>query len=284
MCNYNMSATLEKSITTIASQLNEQFEIIVVDDGSSDDSLDVLSKLQKKFPIIKIVKLTRDSKRKLGATRNISIENATGEYVLLHIDCDDVYGPHIIDFTIAFHQIEQIQKNDFLLSGQHVNMAKRSFLLKHGPYRNIFYTEDRDMWSRLAAINAYIPFQHVNFVERLPKTKRDRALRSFVYTWRIMQNDFRSGSTLFGYVKDELTKRSSFTTKLRIYRLAILIPVWVSAKCHEQLVIPENMNSSEKIVEYRRNNSGTLTQLLQKAGKEPDFSQMSPNGKSIFGE
>jgi glycosyltransferase involved in cell wall biosynthesis len=277
-----MADTLETSITSVAEQLNEQFEIIIVDDGSTDNSVGVLRQLKDQFPMIRIVELQRDPKRMLGATRNISVENANGEYVLLHIDCDDIYGAHIVDYTNVFHQIEQCIERDILLSGQHINMGKRSFLMEHGPYRNIFYTEDRDMWIRFASFDAHVPFDHINFVTRLPKTKRGNAWRSLVYTWRMIQNDFRSGATLFSFFKNEYKKANTLSFKLLVYRAAIVLPVYISSKFHEKILIPENMNTSEKVLAYRNKTRGSFSEIMARFNRKPDYSGLSEGAEKIF--
>ena len=46
ICNFNMNNTLKSSLETILLQLNEEFEVVVVDDGSSDDSLNTLFELK----------------------------------------------------------------------------------------------------------------------------------------------------------------------------------------------------------------------------------------------
>ena len=82
---------------------------------------------------------------------------------MLHIDADDVWEPYINSFVYLFHKLEKLIKKDVLLSGSQINIAKRKFLMKHGPYRNTHRAQDRDMWHRLAAIDAYIPVDHIIF-------------------------------------------------------------------------------------------------------------------------
>ena len=176
MVNYNMADTIYRAVSSVALQLTSEFEIVLVDDGSSDRSLEVMDSLQTRFPFIRIVPLQRDRNRKLGETRNISIREARGEYCLLHIDCDDVYEHHLISWIAVFHQIEKAAGDGILLAGQHINMARRSELMKHGPYINIFRGEDRHMWSRFAAMNKLWIFDHVDFATRLPKQQNKNFL------------------------------------------------------------------------------------------------------------
>ena len=112
-----MARTLGKALRSIFEQINpERYEVVLVDDGSNDNSVEVVRALQKEFSNLKLVCLKRDPKRKLGFTRNISIQEANGKYVLLHLDCDDITAPHIQDFVTIFHKIERGMKTDFVLT------------------------------------------------------------------------------------------------------------------------------------------------------------------------
>jgi len=285
MCNYNMADTLEQSLTSIAAQLDERFEIIVVDDGSNDNSHEVIEKIAIKFPFIRLIKLQRDVNRRLGITRNVSIENAKGTYVLLHLDCDDVYGPYIKDFCEAFLQIEKANNKNFLLSGQHIQMARKDFLLSHGPYRNIFRGEDRDLWARLSIENAYIPFDHTDFVLRLPKSTKEKLKRVFIYTWDHMQNDFRAGSSLSKFYKYEFKRFSNeakLSRKLIIYRLLIALPAWLSAQFMEPLETITSAKTPEEMILYRETVRGTVKSLIERTGGFVDWTKLSSEGKKIF--
>ena len=100
MCNYNMASTLEKALRSILEQIDpDSYEVVLVDDGSKDNSVEIVKSMQKKFSNLKLVCLERDFNRKLGFTRNISVQEANGEYVLLHLDCDDITAPNIQDFV-----------------------------------------------------------------------------------------------------------------------------------------------------------------------------------------
>ena len=68
-----MSSTLEDSILSVIKQLDNTFEVIIVDDGSDDNSLEILFKIQEKYSLVKVIPLKRDKRRKLGETRNISV-------------------------------------------------------------------------------------------------------------------------------------------------------------------------------------------------------------------
>ena len=113
-----MASTLEQSLRSVFEQITHEYEVVVVDDGSSDNSLEILRSLSSIYPSLRIIPLRRFSGRKLGETRNISIRAARGDFIILHIDTDDVWDFFIPTFSKLFIEIgRRIHDFDFMLSG-----------------------------------------------------------------------------------------------------------------------------------------------------------------------
>ena len=206
MVNLNMKEYLQSSLLSIANQLTDEFEIVLVDGGSTDGSVEILREMSEKIPILKLHELSKGN-RTLGADRNLSIQLAKGEYVLLHIDCDDLYYNHILDWIKIFHAIEECNNGrDLLVKGCHINMAKRKFLLFHGPYRDLYF-EDRDLWSRMHKINALIHFEHKDFVVRMPLSLERKFKKIPIRTFReITENLQQPTNTILIYLHAEFKK------------------------------------------------------------------------------
>ena len=281
MCNYNMADTLECSLRSLFKQLDDRFEVVVVDDGSSDGSLEVLRRMQQERTI-KIVSLKRDSKRKLGATRNISVKEASGTYVLLHLDCDDVFGPYLIDFTQVFHRLEKVAGRNILVSGGHVNMLRRDFLLELGGYLNIYRGEDRDLWSRMAAMGAWIPLDHIDFITRLPKKKGRKVVKILSDTLDHMRNDFRFGLSFMGYVSAELKGRSKFSRPHLLLRLLLLLPAKILALCAEPFPSLGPKLKHTDFAAYRAQHRGTFAEIMERHGASDALSFLREEARPIF--
>lgn len=84
---YNSSSFLNKSIESVENQTLNDIEIICVDDGSTDDSLDILNELNNKYENIKIICQENSGP---GIARNNGIKNAQGEYIAF-LDSDDIF-------------------------------------------------------------------------------------------------------------------------------------------------------------------------------------------------
>ena len=102
-----MAETLNSSLESVLNQVDDNYEVIVIDDGSADNSVDKLLSLKEKYSNLRVIPLLRDSRRKLGETRNISIRAARGKYVILHIDTDDIWEPYINSFAKIYHELEK---------------------------------------------------------------------------------------------------------------------------------------------------------------------------------
>lgn len=82
---YNSAIYLCKSLDSICKQIHSDFEVICINDGSTDNSLEILELYQQKFPFVQVC-----SQKNAGpsAARNKGLSRARGEYVLF-CDSDD---------------------------------------------------------------------------------------------------------------------------------------------------------------------------------------------------
>ena len=81
---YNEKGTLENCIESLGKQSISDFEIIVVDDGSTDGTLEILKNLKKSLPYFRF---SRQNHRGPGAARNLGAALAKGE-ILVFVDAD----------------------------------------------------------------------------------------------------------------------------------------------------------------------------------------------------
>ncbi len=84
--NYNYEAFIEKTIDSVLSQTYEAIEVVVVDDGSRDNSLEVLRKYGEK------IKVVSQSNQGVSTARNKGVSESKGEY-LAFLDADDLWLP-----------------------------------------------------------------------------------------------------------------------------------------------------------------------------------------------
>ncbi len=148
---YNMAAggKLSFCIRSIAAQTCKDFEIIAVDDASTDNSFQMLQKLQEEFSeILRIYSLPEN--RKQGGARNFGMQKAKGEWIGF-VDADDWIAPDMYqkmlekaeksgadvvgcNYSICYEQNMQvgvmIQNNNEKQTGK-LNEAKYKELVLH---------------------------------------------------------------------------------------------------------------------------------------------------------
>ena len=83
---YNVENYLEKCLNSLVNQTLEEIEILVINDGSTDDSQKIIDEFQKKFP--QKIKAFSKENGGLSDARNFGIDRATGEF-LAFVDSDD---------------------------------------------------------------------------------------------------------------------------------------------------------------------------------------------------
>lgn len=97
---YNCAGTLPEAIDSILSQTYTYWELVLCDDGSSDDTLLVAKSYQKQYPE-KIKLLQNDCNQGLNYTLNRCLKHASGEYIA-RMDGDDISLPERFEKEVAF--------------------------------------------------------------------------------------------------------------------------------------------------------------------------------------
>jgi glycosyltransferase involved in cell wall biosynthesis len=101
---YNAAAYIETTIYSVMGQSHGNLEIVVANDGSTDDTAAVVTRLAKKDPRIRLLQQPNAG---LAAARNLGIQAASGEYIA-NIDADDIWCRHNIE-----RQLSAIQNAPF---------------------------------------------------------------------------------------------------------------------------------------------------------------------------
>ncbi|MCS3904384.1 glycosyltransferase involved in cell wall biosynthesis [Methylohalomonas lacus] len=96
---YNCASFITETVNSVCSQTFPDWEMILIDDCSTDDSLAVAESLANKDDRIHLIKMETNSGS--AAARNIGIEKAHGRYIAF-IDSDDLWTQQKLEIQLAF--------------------------------------------------------------------------------------------------------------------------------------------------------------------------------------
>lgn len=93
---YNVEKYLRKSIESVLNQTYQNFELLIVDDGSPDNSSEIIKEYIKKDSRIKLLSKSNGG---LSDARNFGLQHAKGEYIYF-FDSDDYIEPNLLEKTV----------------------------------------------------------------------------------------------------------------------------------------------------------------------------------------
>ncbi len=146
---YNCAEYLPEAIDSILNQTYENWELILCDDASTDDTYSVAESYRCRFPE-KIILIKNEKNSRLSYTLNHCLQHATGEYVA-RMDGDDISTPDRFEKEIRYLQ----EHPEYDLIGT----AMQQFN-ENGPIRIVSKPEQVDKFS----MRKMVPFNHATIM------------------------------------------------------------------------------------------------------------------------
>jgi glycosyltransferase involved in cell wall biosynthesis len=103
---YNAQEYLSETLDSVLSQTYSHFEVIVVDDGSKDQTISIVEEYRMKYP--EKVKLIQKENGGPASARNVGIKAAVGEYIAF-IDADDLWLPEKLEKQVRYFESQPLQ-------------------------------------------------------------------------------------------------------------------------------------------------------------------------------
>jgi len=98
---YNRENTIRRTILSVKHQTYENWELIIVDDGS--DNLNLLSEIIQEFDDNRITVISEKNNKGGGHARNLGIKNSKGEYIAF-LDSDDAWNANKLTEHVSHHK------------------------------------------------------------------------------------------------------------------------------------------------------------------------------------
>ena len=137
---YNKEASIAQSLGSVLSQSFRDFEVVIVDDGSTDGSVSIVESMTD--PRIRLIKQENGGPSK---ARNTGVKNARGEWILF-LDADDELLPGALQ--LFADTVQQHSDCNFLDFSWYVDNGKERLLADHAkegivknPFKSYFYGE-----------------------------------------------------------------------------------------------------------------------------------------------
>lgn len=96
---YNTEKFITETLKSVQNQTYQNWEMILVDDASTDETVKIIQDFAEKDSRIKLFKLEKNSGN--GFARNIALEKAVGKYIA-YLDADDLWFPNKLEKQIQF--------------------------------------------------------------------------------------------------------------------------------------------------------------------------------------
>ncbi len=187
LATYNSEKFLDRSVSSVLSQTFKDYELFLIDDGSTDKTFEVL------FPYLREndnFKYMRHSNRKHPLSLNAGITNTTGMFITF-LDADDEYSPEHIELRVNHmnrnQEIDLLHspalladgnEDDFLIPDAndmskliHINeciiggtlFGKREVFMNSGGFKNI-YSHDSEFVKRVSVDHKVQRFEYPTYI------------------------------------------------------------------------------------------------------------------------
>ncbi|TBR60879.1 glycosyl transferase [Westiellopsis prolifica IICB1] len=187
VCTYNREKYLNHCIDSVITQTFQDWELIIVDDGSQDNSFAIVNNYLQQFNNIRYLK---HKNKKQCYAKNAGIQASFGRYITF-IDSDDGYKKNHLESRLeymksnpevdliegGFATEEEIFVVDYYQPDKLINIqdcvlgptffGKRQVFFELGGFRHFTYGEDTDLWER---------------AEKIFRTRKITEPKTYIYT------------------------------------------------------------------------------------------------------
>ncbi len=268
---YNMEEYLEDCIKSLVNQTLKEIELIFVNDGSSDNSINILNKYKHQYPNIKVI--TQDNQG-LGGARNTGLKNATGEYIGF-VDADDFVEKDM--YEKMYKKAKEVDADIVICDYQFYPNNKIKKKKWYNPYKGEitgeFLNRNTQPWNKIVS-NKLIKETNFKFFEKngdgvfiylILSAGKIVSIEDILYNYRVGHSSMSTNYNMNNFeisVKScekqiELLKETKYKKELKEYfeyrKIYVLIQaIAVSAKTKQKDKFNKYANELKRI-NYKKN-------------------------------
>ena len=175
---YNKSSCIAHTLSTILEQSYTNFEIIIVNDGSTDDSVQIVKKIDDSR-----IKIINKKNGGVSSARNVGIKEAQGEWILF-LDADDILMPDALNYLMILfkkYPTVDILSGDFITSFNNLmikSSTKKDDCIIDNPFKEIWHKN----WNLRLGSFAVKHSRAISFIDGMAKGE------DVLYCWDQMNN------------------------------------------------------------------------------------------------
>ena len=221
MPSFNSSEFIEIAIKSVIDQTYENWELIIIDNGSEDNTINIINKLSKSNKKISLIK--NNCNRGPGFARNLGLKKARGAYISF-LDSDDFWDNNFLNEMINFAISKNhyfvycpyyLYKNNFYILNKVLLKANVHNILVSNPlsclavliekeklnykFNEYFKThEDIDLWIKIINKhgNAYCYNKSLAFYRQRDKSLSSNKIKNAIDRWKFLRVNMK-----FNYLK-----------------------------------------------------------------------------------
>ena len=149
---YNVEKYIEKCLNSLVNQTLEEIEIILVNDGSQDNSEEKAKEFEKRYP--NKIKYYKKANGGLGDARNFGIKYATGEYIAF-LDSDDFVEPTMYEEMYKKAKQENADMIECDFWWEYPNKKKEDIGNTYSNQKEMLYKSRVVAWNKLIKREIY---------------------------------------------------------------------------------------------------------------------------------
>ena len=220
--NYNKADVIEESVTSMLSALPNDGEVIVLDGGSTDESIAVLDSIGDERLVVE------QEECNMGIGRQRAFELSSGDIVVQHFDTDRVYDVTVREYLRIFEELEEkLRVDDLVLATfDSLYISRRDVMAAIGGWAPTSRAEERIFTDRILE-NATLRILPVNLSSELPTKDISSPLKR-AKKWRLACRDkHRVG---FSFSQQSRFHRQTFPLPKALIADVISLLGWFDAR------------------------------------------------------